>query len=951
MNQLKALNDYGQSVWLDYIRRGLITSGELKRMIEEDGLRGVTSNPSIFQKAITGSTDYREPLEAMRHQRITDAKSVYERLAVDDIRDAADVLMPVYEETNKRDGYVSLEVSPHLAHDTAQTVREARRLWKMVDRRNLMVKVPATQQGLPAIKQLIGEGINVNVTLIFDRDMYVKVAEAYMEGLEDFASSGGDVSRLGSVASFFVSRIDSAIDSVVAARLAKGTGTGERQLLKSLLGSVAVANARLAYKKYKDIYGSRRWQKLALKGAQTQRVLWASTSTKNPNYPELLYVEELIGPDTVNTMPPSTFEAFRDHGRLRSSLEEGLEAAVETMQALKELGISMKSLTDGLLTDGVRLFAESFDNLLIAIETRCRDIDATEVNRLSFSLPEKLAAGVSDALDDWESGKKVRRLWARDSSLWTGGDERDWLGWLDVTEDQEAHSRHLIDIAGEMKGGEFSHAVLLGMGGSSLCPDVLGRTFGRIDGFPELHVLDSTDPDQIRSTEERIDLARTLFIVSSKSGTTLEPNILKDYFFERVGQILGSEAAGSRFIAITDPGSKLQQVAESDGFRHIYYGMPSIGGRYSALSDFGMVPAAIMGIDTRKFIDRAAEMVAACSSCVPVQQNPGVVLGTILGVHQRKGRDKLTVIVSPGLEGLGAWLEQLLAESTGKEAKAIIPVDREAPGAPDVYGDDRLFVYIRLESAPDEFQDRTVDVLESSGQPVVRINVKDINDLGQEFFRWEIATVVAGSIMGINPFDQPDVEASKVAAREFMDEFETRGYMPPETAIIEQNGIKLFTDDRNAVALKEAAGGDTSVSGYLRAHFNRLGRGDYFALLAFIEMNESNEGRLQRIRLAVRDRKRVASCLGFGPRFLHSTGQAYKGGPNTGLFLQITSDAANDIPVPGKRYSFGVVKAAQQRGDFQILSERGRRALRVHLSADTGKDLATLEEAVMRSLA
>jgi transaldolase/glucose-6-phosphate isomerase len=536
-----------------------------------------------------------------------------------------------------------------------------------------------------------------------------------------------------------------------------------------------------------------------------------------------------------------------------------------------------------------------------------------------------------------------------------GSDEGNWLGWLGITEDQLAHNDYLKSIADEIKGEvkrkRLSHVLLLGMGGSSLCPEVLQMTFGRRPGFPKFHVLDSTDPAQIRAFEKKIDLSHTLFIVSSKSGGTLEPNIFKQYFFKRVQKAVGAKRAGSRFIAITDPGSKMQQVAESDGFRHIFFGLPSIGGRYSALSAFGMVPAAIMGIDTTRFLDRAEEMVQACSSSVPVEENPGVVLGTILGVLAKNSRDKVTLIASPDLWDLGAWLEQLLAESTGKEGKGLIPVDLEHAGPPEVYGNDRVFAYVRLASAPDAVQDAAVEALARAGQPVVRIEVPDIIDIGQEFFRWEIATAVAGSIIGINAFNQPDVEASKVATRKLTTDYEKSGKFPLETPLLEADGIKLYTDPYNAVALKQAAGSGQSLVSVLKAHLNRLGPGDYFALLAYIESSGVHQGRLKEIRHAVRDTKRVATCLGFGPRFLHSTGQAYKGGPNTGVILQVTCDDAEDLPVPGQKYTFGVVKAAQARGDFEVLAERKRRVLRAHLGPNVKAGLAKLQAAVKQALA
>lgn len=573
------------------------------------------------------------------------------------------------------------------------------------------------------------------------------------------------------------------------------------------------------------------------------------------------------------------------------------------------------------------------------------------MSRLKSSLPETLAAAVKTAISDWQSNGKMRRLWSHDATLWTGSDEADWLGWLDIVEDQIAHPIELRNLAKEVWSAGFKDALLLGMGGSSLCPEVLRMTFGKIAGYPDLHVLDSTDPAQVKAFENKIDIARTLFIVSSKSGSTLEPNIFKQYFFEATKKAVGADRAGTHFMAITDPGSKMQKVAEADRFRHIFFGRPSIGGRYSALSNFGMAPAAVIGIDTKKFLDRAQEMVRACGPSAAVEQNPGAVLGIILGTAAQSGRDKVTIVTSPDISDLGAWLEQLLAESTGKVGKGIVPVDREELAAPEVYGNDRVFAYVHTDFATDAKTETKLAALEKAGHPVVRISMSDIYDLGAEFFRWEIATAVAGSIIGINAFNQPDVEASKIVTKNLTSEYEKTGSLPAEKPIIEDKGIKLFTDEKNAADLARSAGEDKSLAGYLKAHLSRIGAGDYFALLGYIQMNDEHQKQLQAIRLAVRDRKHVATCLGFGPRFLHSTGQAYKGGPNSGVFLQVTCDDALELPVPEQKYTFGVVKAAQARGDFQVLAERGRRALRVHLGSDVAAGLATLAAAVQQALA
>lgn len=943
---LQEIAGQGQSLWYDHIRRGLITSGELGRLIDHDGLRGVTSNPAIFEKAISGSSDYDAELLALGRLAGSDAKSLYEHLAIHDIQDAADLLKPVYDRTERRDGYVSLEVSPALAHDTAGSIEEGRRLWAAIDRPNAMIKIPATREGVPAIQALISEGINVNVTLLFAQDAYERVAEAYLAGLEARAAAGADLASVASVASFFVSRIDTLVDARLTERAAAATGETARARIRSLLGKVAIANAKLAYEKYAALSRGARWQKLAAKGAQTQRLLWASTSTKNPAYRDVYYVEELIGPDTVDTVPPATFDAFRDHGRVRATLTSEVDQARVTMATLAEVGISMAEVTDTLLVEAVRLFAEPFDKLLAAIEKRRRESTAKTLNRLTYELPPDLQQPVSETIDDWQANRNMRRLWARDPSLWTGADEAQWLGWLGITECQGERCAELAALARDVKAERLTHALVLGMGGSSLCPEVLAMTFGRTPGFPELLVLDSTDPGQVRAVERRIDLARTLFIVSSKSGSTLEPNIFKQYFFERARGVLGAGEAARRFVAVTDPGSSLQQAAEADGFRRVFHGVPSIGGRYSALSDFGMVPAAVMGLDVAALLDRADLMVHACSSCVPVREHPGALLGILLGVLGRRGRDKVTLVTSSGIRDFGAWLEQLLAESTGKQGKGLIPVDRERLGAPRDYGDDRLFVYLRLDPAPDPAQDRAVDALAKAGHAVVRISIAEPYDLAQEFFRWEIATAVAGSVLGINPFDQPDVEASKVETRKLTTEYEKTGSLPAERPLLEADGMRLYATDATARAVAKAR----SLSECLDLHLGTLSRGDYFAILAYVGMNEAHETALEQIRHLVRDRTRVATCLGFGPRFLHSTGQAYKGGPPSGVFLQITHEDAGDLPVPGQRYTFGVVKAAQARGDFQVLADRGRRALRVHMNRDVTAGLSTLGAAVAQAL-
>ncbi len=564
---------------------------------------------------------------------------------------------------------------------------------------------------------------------------------------------------------------------------------------------------------------------------------------------------------------------------------------------------------------------------------------------MRLALPPALQASVHQVLEDWGTSGKVARLWDGDATLWTGGDESRWLGWLHVADEQLSNVDQLRGLAEGARAEGCEHALLLGMGGSSLAPEVLAETFSGANGGAALHVLDSTDPAEVRAAEASVDLARTLFFVSSKSGSTLEPDILKKYFLARAREAVGEQAAG-RFVAITDPGSALERAAHADDFRAVLHGRETIGGRYSALSSFGMAPGAVAGVDVVAMLERARSAAAECGPGTAPADNPGLVLGAVVGVSALAGRDKLTLVASPAIADLGAWLEQLLAESTGKDGKGVIPVAGEPLGAPQVYGEDRLFAYLRLTSAPDPRQDAALDSLEAAGHPVVRIELQERLDLGGQFFVWEFATAVAGALLGVNPFDQPDVEASKVRTRELTAEYEQTGALPADEPMLEEAGLAVYADARNADAL----GSHRSLDALLAAHLGRVREGDYVALLAYIQRSPEHEQALTEVRAVVRDRTRAATCVGFGPRFLHSTGQAYKGGPNTGVFVQITCDDVIDVEIPGDGYSFGVVKAAQARADLAVLAERGRRALRLHIGLDVEAGLRAVGGAVTRAL-
>ena len=949
MNPLVQLGELGQSPWYDYIRRGLISSGDLKELIDNDGLKGVTSNPAIFEKAIAGSTDYDPSLKQIASD-VTSVKEIYETLATRDIQDAADLMLEVYEATDRHDGYVSFEVSPDLAFDTAGTIEEAIRLHKAVSRENVLIKVPATDEGVPAIEHLLSQGININVTLLFSVKMYEKVAWAYISGLEKLAASGGDLSKASSVASFFISRVDSLIDGILEEKLKSATRSRDRASLRSLMGKVAIANAKYAYHCYSDIFSSDRFKALERKGAKAQRLLWASTGTKNPKYPDTYYVDELIGPNTVNTMPADTYNAFRDHGQVRPALLEGLDEAFESLELLADCGIDIETASDELLKDGAKKFVDAFEQLMHVIGVKREELLGKKLDRQTFSL-----AGAEDSistkLEELHGQNFIRRLWAKDPSLWHDESRhqqiiRNALGWLHAAEYELDHIDRIKNLATEIRDEGFKHLLLLGMGGSSLCPEVCAMTYGDVEGRPELLVLDSTVPAQVRAIESKIDLEKTLCIVSSKSGTTSEPLAFYHYFFNRMEQVKG-DRAGENFIAITDPGSFLEHLADESRFRDVIHGDPSIGGRYSALSNFGVVPAALMGVEIEHFLYRAERMRHSCDSCIPPEDNPGMVLGVLLGEMAKQGRDKLTFITSPAVSGLGAWLEQLIAESTGKEGKGIIPIDDEPLGDPDAYGSDRLFAYIRSSDTPDTAQDAAVEMLQKAGQPVVRIEMTELINLGEEFFRWEIATAVAGAVLGINAFDQPNVQESKDNTKAFLEEYKKTGSLPEADPFLESDGIRFYADEGNIAVLN---GDGATLGSVIAAHLGRVQEGDYVALNAYLERNDATYSVLKDIRTRIRDSKKVATTLGYGPRFLHSTGQLHKGGPNSGVFLQITADDSEDLPIPDEPFTFGVLKDAQALGDFQSLSRNGRRALRIHLSADIGAGLSKLREAIEEAL-
>ncbi|HUZ49295.1 MAG TPA: bifunctional transaldolase/phosoglucose isomerase [Candidatus Dormibacteraeota bacterium] len=940
-NQLEQLLDAGQSVWLDNLRRSMFASGELAHLIER-GLRGMTSNPTIFEKAIGTGDDYDAQLRSLI-DREKDPDALFWDLAVQDIQSACDAFGGVYSSSKGNDGFVSLEVSPLLAHDTQGTIAMAKQLWNRVDRPNLMVKIPGTNEGVEAIETCIYEGLNINVTLIFSIEMYEKTARAYIKGLERRIREGKPVDTIRSVNSVFVSRIDTAVDRLLDAKIAKGeTGYG------ALLGKTGIANLKLTYQKFKELFQGETFAKAAAAGAHPQRPLWASTSTKNPSYSDLMYVDTVIGPDTVNTMPPNTLAALLDHGTIvPNTIENDLDGARATLKALQDAGISLFEVTHQLQIEGVASFSDSFAALLGAITYKQNQL-ASGGERIAMHLGDT-QAHYEAALTQLANGGFLKKLWAKDPSPWTddaaaGEIVKHSLGWLDIAQRLMESVPNLRSLSDDIKQA-FDSVVVMGMGGSSLAPDVLHDTLGDFDGYPRMFVLDSTDPQQIAELEERIDVAQTLFVIASKSGTTTEPNAFYAYFHDKVVKAVGAANAGSHFVAITDPGTVTVDEAKANNFAACFENDPNIGGRYSALSFVGIVPSALAGYDIKLLLDRGLGAMHANEPIVDPKMAPGVRFGAAIGGLAVNGRDKLTIVTHPDVAAFGAWAEQLIAESTGKLGKGIIPIAGEELGRPDVYGSDRLFVYVGA-NLPDPHPGtaEALTELESAGHPVIRLALNDEYDLGEQFYLWEIAVAAAGSILRINAFDQPNVQESKDNTKALLAQYLQTGSIDEPTTDVEAPAfdITLLSGSKGITT----AGATATLSAVLSS----LRAGDYEAICAYVARNERHETLLDELRLKIRDARRVATTVGFGPRFLHSTGQLHKGGPDTAVMLQITADEPNDPMIPGMNVGFRTLLAAQALGDWQSLDKRHRRGMRVHLKGNIEDALRALIASVDSAL-
>uniref|UniRef100_A0A831X2G0 Transaldolase n=1 Tax=Thermorudis peleae TaxID=1382356 RepID=A0A831X2G0_9BACT len=928
-NPLKQLGAYGQSFWLDFLSRPMITSSELARLIEDDGLRGVTSNPTIFDKAIGSTDEYDEEIVELAARGLS-SEAIFEALAVHDVQKACDLLRLVYEAADGQDGFVSLELPPDLAYDTEGSIREARRLFALIDRPNAMIKVPGTPQGIPAIEQLIADGVNVNITLLFSIQNYEQVMESYLRGVERRAERGLAVDRIASVASFFVSRVDTEVDRRLDELIAQTESPERRARLEALKGKVAIANAKIAYQRFKRVFlEGERFKRLQERhGARIQRPLWASTSTKNPAYSDVMYVEHLIGPYTVQTMAPVTVEAYRDHGQPRpNTVEEGVEEAEQTLAALAEVGINYDEVTELLQRQGVDLFAESYRSLMRRIDEKRRQLAVAIEGRASQLGP--FDRDVRATAERLVRQRVIERLWAREPSIWSQDPTvqraiAERLGWLAVHETMLERVGELEALTEEVRQAGFRQAVLLGMGGSSLAPEVFQRVFGNEARSPELIVLDTTNPDTIARLERELDLDRTLFIVSSKSGTTIETTSLYRYWYSRLAERKG-EAAARHFIAITDPDTPLAREAQERGFRRIFLNPPDIGGRYSALSYFGLVPAAVIGLPVRALLEPAREMAERLRA--ERIDNPGLWLGVALARLAEAGRDKVTFITEPALTSLGDWLEQLLAESTGKQETGLVPIVGEPHLAPEGYGADRVFVGIDLALQPHPQTEALLGALAAAGHPVLRSRLWNTWELGAEFLRWEAATAIAGALLGINPFDEPNVQESKDRTGRLLDGFaKTRELTtPPATAANEL----VLASGIPAASVPEA----------IERFLDEVRLGGYLALLAFADPMPEVDSRLREARRLLLERLGVATTLGYGPRYLHSIGQLYKGGPPGGAFLLIVVEPRGDLPIPEAPYTFRTLFLAQAFGDYQALADRGKPVLLLRITGDPAHGL------------
>jgi transaldolase / glucose-6-phosphate isomerase len=905
MNPIKPLTAIGQSLWYDNIQRRLLENGELAGMIARGEIRGVTSNPTIFHNAIARTGDYAAALLPLAWSG-WEAERIFWQLAVEDIQAAADLFRPLYEDTGGGDGYVSLEVSPALAHDTEATLAQAEALWARVARPNLMIKIPATPAGLPAIHQAIAAGINVNVTLIFSLQRYAEVMDACLSGLEARLEKGLPLDRIASVASFFVSRLDSKVDAHLEA-LVKAEGERSAEAA-ALLGQAAIANVKLAYAAFQETFAGPRFAHLQKAGARPQRPLWASTSTKNPAYPDTLYVDNLIGPQTVNTLPPQTLEAFIDHGRAALTLTQGLETARALEDRLAGLGISLAQVTRELEEEGVQAFAGAFEALLQTIEQR-------RLEAVAGLGP--LAPAVRSRVESMESSRFPERLWSGDASLWTddpaGQEEiRQRLGWLGCPQDSTSRLSEWQSFARKIRRDGVESILLLGMGGSSLGPEVLGRVFnGLRPDVPRFAILDSTDPAQVAAAAAGFPPDRSLYLVASKSGGTAEVAALLDYFWDLSGQ------DGRRFVAITDPGSPLAELARQRSFGGIFLGDPEVGGRYSVLTAFGLLPAALLGLDLDRLLDRATWMMRQCTPELPAARNPGLVLGAILGQAALDGRDKLTILADEPYQSMGAWLEQLLAESSGKDERGILPVDGEPPGLPESYGADRLFVYLCGDGGLNGF----VDGLQQAGHPVLRLPIDGPYSLGADFYRWEVAAAAACAVLGVNAFDQPDVQDSKARTQAKLLAYRQNGSLGPGQPVWERDGLQVYSP----VPVTSR-----TLQGILAEFLLVGGAGGYLAVNAFLPYTAEAQAVLAELRRRLMERTGWATTIGFGPRYLHSTGQYHKGGPAGGRFLLFTVEPERDLEIPGQGMTFGLLEQAQALGDYEALSSRGRPVLHLH---------------------
>lgn len=898
----KKFKEIGQSIWLDSISRDMILNNTLSNLIEKYEITGLTSNPTIFENAILNSNTYDESIKIVS-KKFKNLDDIAYSLMIEDIQRACDLLKKIFEKTNKNDGYVSIEIPPTI-DETNSIIDCAIKIWEMVDRENLMIKIPATKNGIKAEEELIKRGINVNMTLIFSPQAYKEVVKSYLSALNWRLENKLD-GNVFSVASFFVSRIDTEINKILTELSTQNQDIEKRNEIIFMRGKAAISVSLITYDIYLKSFFTDEFKKYREAGFKPQKLLWASTSTKDPSLRDTIYMDELCLPNTINTVPQHTIFSFFDHGKINTDdISLRINQAYETYNRLTNYSINWSEIFDKLLNDGIKKFIDSYKNILNSIEKKIKTLETEIITMQLFN------SSIKKIISEIEKNSFIERLFSKDHTLWKTDPTsakiiKNSLGWINLPKEMINKIDEINQFKKEIINEGFKYVVLLGMGGSSLAAEVILNIFGN-DKKVKLFVLDSTNPDWILRLSQKIEITKTLFIVSSKSGTTLETITHFKYFYNLIKK--KKQKPGKNFIAITDNSTPLQEMAKKYGFRKIFINPSDIGGRFSALSYFGLIPASFTSIDIKSFLKKSQEALDELKTKNP----PSIVLGSFLAASYLNGRDKLTIILPKKLERFGLWIEQLIAESTGKEGKGILPIIDTEVYDISSYSNDRFFVVINLKDFKEN--EEKIEMLIKNGHPVLRIFLNDIYDIGKEFYRWEIATSLAGYMMKINPFDQPDVQFTKDFTKKILSSPKTE----LKADIITKNWDVYLANIEN------------EERSLIWSIIKNLKENGYIALCSYLDENEKTLNMLTKIKKLLTERLSIPTISVYGPRYLHSIGQLFKGGKNSGVFIILTSKPKKDIKIIGEDLSFTKICMSQAKGDFLAMKEKGRTCVMIY---------------------